>query len=110
MWKTALALAALLMVATAAGAGGRSLLAPPGAKVVIVWKDSKALFEGLELIRAGVHETRMDLLLRLISCVVASGNRVIISDAGVFTSEIVVIDGDNAGCRGIVSNDELGPE
>jgi hypothetical protein len=74
-----------------------------GAPGVIVWRSEKAHTEGQQLIRAGVNKTKPALLVPLIACIVDGGTRVLVTDAGMSTSDILVIEGANAGCRGNVS-------
>jgi hypothetical protein len=73
-----------------------------GMKVVAVWKDDDAQSEGNTLIQAGVMETNPELLIPLLSCIVPSGTKAVITDAGLVTHDIMVIEGENAGCKGNV--------
>lgn len=76
-------------------------------KTVIVWRDAKAHDEGLSLIRAGVNKTNPALLLPLVACVVASGTRAVTTSAGMFTHDIIVVEGKNSGCRGNIPTEAL---
>jgi len=45
--------------------------------------------------------------MRLLSCIVPSGTGVIITDMGFATHDIMVIDGEKAGCRGNIPAEAL---
>jgi hypothetical protein len=53
----------------------------------------------------GINKTRPELLMPLISCFAESGSKIAVTDGGFFSSEIMVMDGPEAGCSGIVSNE-----
>lgn len=78
-----------------------------GAKMIIVWQSKDAQSEGMKLIQAGVHKTNPELLMRLVSCIESPGTKVIVTDMGMVTHDIMVVEGKNAGCRGNIPAEEL---
>jgi hypothetical protein len=74
-----------------------------GSDVVFVWRSKADHDEGLSLINAGVHKSNPALLFPLLACIVPSGTKAIITDGGFATHDILVIDGESAGCRGNVA-------
>jgi len=74
---------------------------------VFVWKDSDAHSEAIRLIGAGVHDTNPSLVLRLLSCITKSGDKAVVTDGGFFSSTVLVTSGDQAGCRGVIANEDL---
>jgi len=67
---------------------------------VLVWRDRSAQNEGLRLISAGILDTNPALLLPLLSCIVPTRTRAIVTSAGLATHDILVIEGADSGCRG----------
>ena len=63
--------------------------------------------EGQQMVSAGVHKTNPDLIVPLISCVVDTGTQIIVGDGGFFASDVIVVSGPKAGCRGTVGNERL---
>lgn len=82
-------------------------LGRPGMDAVFVWLDEEAHSEALDLIRAGVHESNPALVMRLLACIAAPGDKAVITDMGMFSHTIVVIDGEEAGCRGLVTMEDV---
>lgn len=78
-----------------------------GQGTVFVWRDGDAMDEGFKLIQAGVHKSNPTMVLQLLSCAVPSGTKAVITDAGFATHTIIVVDGDNAGCRGDVVTEDV---
>jgi hypothetical protein len=97
------AVVALSLSATPALALDGILIALPGLPTVIVWQDAEAQSQGLQLIEAGVLENNPELLIPLLACLVPSGTKAIITDAGLATHDIMVIDGEHAGCKGNIA-------
>jgi hypothetical protein len=75
----------------------------PGGGNVIVWRNSKAHSEGLNLIQANVHKTNPLLMIPLIACMPSSGTKAVTTDAGFLTHDILVVEGPSAGCRGNIA-------
>jgi hypothetical protein len=110
-------IAGALAGAVAMAAGGWSVparaadqmrLGRSGSDSVFVWLDSDAQSEAIKLISAGVHETNPALVMRLLACIAKPGDHAVVTDGGVFSSTILVVDGDSAGCRGVIANEDLG--
>lgn len=78
-----------------------------GATNVIVWRSSDAQSEGMKLIEAGVHKTNPELVARLVACFEKPGTKVIVTDMGFLTHDIMVVEGENAGCKGNIPREEL---
>lgn len=88
-------------------AADRIVLGRAGMSNVFVWRDSDAQSEALRLIDAGVYQTNPALVLRNLSCIASPGDHAIVTDGGFFSSTIMVIDGGQAGCRGVIANEDL---
>jgi len=78
-----------------------------GSDTVFVWRDKNSHDEALNLINAGVHRTKPELLLPLLACVVASGTAAIVTDGGFITQDVMIVSGENAGCRGNIPTESL---
>lgn len=102
-------IAAALLAAQAGGALAQEVrLGRPGADNVYVWTDLAAFREAVKLIEANVHETNPALVTRLLACAPRPGDRAaIVEDRGASLT-IVVTEGRAAGCRGLVTKEELG--
>ncbi|MER8556104.1 hypothetical protein NKH37_28790 [Mesorhizobium sp. M1217] len=86
-----------------------AVLGRAGMEQVYVWRDYDSWSEGLALVRAGVHETDPHMVLRLMACIAKTGDHaVIVGRAGVAAKTILVIDGEQKGCRGFVTDEDLG--
>lgn len=98
-WRLIL-VAQMILWASVAHAAEGVLIAKDG-KVVLVWKTRKAMDEGLTLLRAKADP---QLIVPLISCAPESGTRVIklTSDSGLFTRDVLVIEGKWKGGRGVI--------
>ncbi|MDO9499018.1 hypothetical protein [Falsiroseomonas sp.] len=83
-----------------------TLTSPDGGNLLI-WRDSNAQSEGLRLINAGVNRTQPQMIVRLLSCVVASGSQIVVTDGGFFSSTVLVVSGRETGCRGVVANERI---
>ena len=77
-----------------------TLLGLGGMKMVVVWKSKDAQHEGMSLVQAGVLESNPELVIPYVSCIVPTGTKAIITDAGFATHDVMVIEGENAGCKG----------
>lgn len=106
MMRFALVLAIAVLSTTAVAEGFR-LKALPGSQLILVWQDKAAHDEALDLINAGIHNTNPWLVERLLACTVKPNTRVIVTDAGFVTHDIMVIEGPDAGCRGNIPAEEL---
>lgn len=106
MKRLALTMSALLASAYPAFALPGKVVGMGGSDTVFVWRDKDAHNEALSLIEAGVHRTNPDLIIPLISCVVPSGTAAITTDIGFVTHDIMIVEGDNAGCRGNIAAEE----
>lgn len=71
-----------------------------GMNMVVVWKNKDAQHEGMSLIEAGVLQSNPELVIPYVSCIVPTGTRAIITDAGLATHDVMVIEGESAGCKG----------
>jgi len=108
MMKQQTAVYAILSIFSALGlilpidamAAAQTILGRGGQTNVFIWKDKDSFTEGLALVRAGVHETKPEMVFRLVACIVPVGTKAIILDGGYPTNKVVVIDGPKAGCRG----------
>lgn len=75
--------------------------------LVFVWKDGDAHAEAMKLIGAGIHKTNPSLITRLMSCMVPSGTKAVIVDAGFASHTVLITSGDNAGCRGDIPVEDV---
>ena len=103
----------ILMVLAAASLATTALaqerrLGREGMSNVFVWKSSDAHSEAISLIQAGVNETNPALIMRLLSCIAVPGDKAVVTDGGFFSSTVLLTSGDQAGCRGVVANEDLG--
>lgn len=80
------------------------VLRMPNGGAVWVWRDADAQDEGITLIQSGADS---ELIAPLLACIVPSGVHAAVTDFGILTSDVIVIDGSKAGCRGNVSTDYL---
>ena len=69
---------------------------------MFVWRSHQAYADAVKLVAAGVYESNPQLLTPLLSCVIEHGKRSVVLDKDDTTLEIMVIEGEAAGCRGIV--------
>jgi hypothetical protein len=74
---------------------------------VPVFKNAQSHTEALKLVTAGVHKTNPPLVMLLIACMVPSGTKAIIIDAGIATHDILVTSGELAGCRGDIAVEDV---
>ena len=99
--------AGLLGFVASAFATEYRLSGSPGTRV-IVWRDAKAFSEGSRILRSDVDsKSKMRALMPLAACGPVVGTRFILSsDISLFnavtTIPIVIIEGPEAGCRGVV--------
>jgi hypothetical protein len=108
MTRKAILLAAILLATAAPAFGQTKTLHGYGHEpVVAIWRDAKAREAGDNMLRAGINHTDPGLMLPLVACIVDNGTHVIVSDAGFFSSDVIVVDGPYKGCRGNVANDRL---
>ncbi|TIT24434.1 MAG: hypothetical protein E5W81_11780 [Mesorhizobium sp.] len=86
-----------------------ALLGRPGMEQIYVWLNYESWSEGLALIRAGVHETDPQMVIRLLACIAKKGDHaVIVGRPSLAAKTILVIDGAHKGCRGFVTDEDLG--
>jgi hypothetical protein len=71
-----------------------------GSDTVFVWKSKDAQNQAYTLMEAGAHQSNPALVMRLLSCVVPSGTKAIITDMGFATHDIMIIEGEFSGCEG----------
>jgi len=69
---------------------------------VFVLRDGR-MSEFFRLTNAGVKD--MDVLAPLIACEVAPKTKAVVIDGSLHTSKITVIEGPQAGCRGVIPNE-----
>ena len=100
-------LAGALLASAAVNAQDYKLKSFGGASMIIVWQSKDAQSEGMQLIQAGVHKTNPQLLMRLVSCIEKPGTKVIVTDMGMVTHDIMVVEGKNSGCRGNIPAEAL---
>jgi len=74
---------------------------------VIVWKDDKAREKGTNLIEAGINDT--SFLGPLMVCAPPMGTIVVVTNGGFFSPMVLIVEGENKGCEGIVSISDLSP-
>lgn len=72
---------------------------------VLVWKSADAQSEANQLLNAGI--TDASLLSPLLACMVDNATKVIVTDMGLVTHDIMVISGPSKGCRGNIPAEEL---
>ncbi|MBR0644023.1 hypothetical protein [Plastoroseomonas hellenica] len=101
--------AAMSLGAVPASAQALREVRHPRVDFTFIWKDETARREGFGLIQAGTNRTRPELLTRLVACAPANGTRITVLEPGTVTSTIAVAEGHNAGCRGIIMSNEIGP-
>ena len=101
----------LLTLAFAILAGGalaqQLTLGRPTMSKVYVWTSRDALHEAYNLIRAKVHETNIDLLIPLLSCVVEPGTRAAVTKDSASILTIVILNGPYEGCRGVIALEDI---
>jgi hypothetical protein len=103
--STALAASVLLFVSVEAVEAQQIRLNREGQNGVIVWISSTHAREGNVLRSANVD---VSLIIPLISCIVPPQTlAVMLSDRGYFKT-IMVVDGKNKGCRGVISAGDIG--
>lgn len=78
-----------------------------GMDSVYVWLDSEAHSEALKLIAAGVHETKPQMILALLSCIATPGDHAVVLDQSWGSARIVIVDGAKSGCRGNVAVEDI---
>lgn len=100
MRRTVILASILALLSCPAWALDGRLVGLGGSNTVFVWRSSEAHGEALELIQAGVHNSNPALVAVLLACVVPSGTRAVTTDFGLVTHDIMVISGEDAGCRG----------
>lgn len=104
-----LVLAAALIAAWAgvARADDAVVLGRPGLSNVFVWRDTDAYAEAMKLLKARVQEKHPELVMSLLSCIAKPGDHAVILDAGMFSHTVRVVDGAQAGCRGLVTVEDI---
>jgi hypothetical protein len=90
---------------------GKGYLLTDGAKTTIIMRNVLSFDESMKLVKAGVHKSNPRLMEREITrnaaCFVQNGTRVVVMDtsrtlSGYAVLEVMVIDGERSGCRGVV--------
>ena len=67
----------------------------------VVWKDE----EGLAVTRQLGKDLPLEIALRISACLpVGRGTRLIVTDGGFVSSTVMIIDGPQASCKGVMSN------
>lgn len=105
--KIVLSLLLSLASGTAAYADNYKVIGLNGSDLVFVWQSKQAHDEGLSLINSGVHKTNPEMVMRLLACLVPSGTTAIVTDMGFATHDILITEGDDAGCRGNIAMESL---
>jgi hypothetical protein len=108
-WIVSSSFLALTLVTPAAAQSPRVLEAfPPGSPTVFVFKAGK-LGEAMQLKNAGVWKTNPKVVVPLVACTVDPGTQVVVTDTHMFSgySEVVIVNGPAAGCRGEIYNEHL---
>lgn len=85
--------------------GKKASVSIANGEIIFVWKDSSSYDEAHTLVKAGVHKESPELIFNLTSCVAEHGTKVIVTDSGFFSHEILVVEGENKGCRGVVNRE-----
>lgn len=76
-------------------------------KIVFVWRNKEMHDEAMGIIASGLNDTKVKLLNTMVACRAKEGTPVTVTDVGLITHDILVIDGPNAGCRGNIPAEEL---
>ena len=106
-WLTINAFIILAITFASAAQQPQKLRAPSPGQRIFVWKDWASAKEASKLVEAGVNKTHPELVVGLMACMVNGGTGYVVSDGGVFASDVIIVDGSEAGCRGTVWNDYL---
>lgn len=101
MSTRALQVLVLALIATPALAASATI--KPG-EAQFVRRDEAAIKEGLALVKSGAHRSDPDRVSALASCRAEPGTRIDTSGGGFFYSTVTVLDGPQAGCRGLLPN------
>jgi hypothetical protein len=99
-----------LSALTTANAAEATLISPSGRQQVIVWKDKNSYLRGEELIQLNVHRSNPVLVAQMIVCIVPDGTRVLYSpgsSVGFAMREVLVFEGKDSGCKGVVPMEHL---
>ncbi len=77
----------------------------------LVWKDRAAFDRAMKLLIDGAAKgsaaLHSDLLVPLLACRAPKATPIIITDSGMFSSEVLVVSGALKGCRGIVTSETI---
>jgi hypothetical protein len=102
---------ALVLATTSAASqtGAITLQDSSGNKVVAVWRSDKAMEQGRQLVQQGISKQKPELLLQLIACFVPNGTKASFTNTSFFSvsTEVLIVDGERAGCRGVVSANDI---
>ena len=82
-------------------------LTAEGGANILVWHDYSALKEGMQMIAAEVYKTQPQLVAQLLACRTPSGSTAVVTNGGFFSSDVVVVSGRSAGCRGTIDNGNI---
>jgi hypothetical protein len=86
---------------------GPDRLVNEAGEFVPVWRSSESMSEGIRLIQAGVHRSNASLLMPLVACLAPNRSRVVRVEPGFFSSTVLVTEGPQSGCRGVVVNEMI---
>lgn len=70
---------------------------------VILFRSARDQAEADALMKAKVHETNVEILRPLVACVVEGRTRAVVTERRDDNVRVTVVEGDQAGCRGTVS-------
>lgn len=99
----------LIMCAPAFAATGQ--LVSGNSDIVFVWKSKEAMNEASDLRASGaLKSVDPKVFLALISCVVPDGTPAETTSWGILTQDVIVTEGEMAGCRGNVGTEEFKPD
>ncbi|MDO3434328.1 hypothetical protein QWJ46_16735 [Rhizobium sp. CBN3] len=96
-----------LLLFTSVAEARQVSLGRSGSSNVFIWRDNDAFSEAVNLISSGVMKTNPQLIIRLMSCMVDAGTNAVVTDGGFFSSTVLITSGSNAGCRGMVPNEDI---
>lgn len=81
--------------------------ARPDVNEVLIWKDETAHSRAASLILNGVNKSHPGMIDTLLACVVPNGTKVMLDSPGIFSHDVTVIDGKDAGCQGNIASNDL---
>jgi hypothetical protein len=81
------------------------MLSMPDNGSIFIFRDGNAMSEFFKLVDAKIND--MNLIAPLLSRIVPSGTKVVVTDGGFATSTVLVVDGPQSSCKGDVPNERL---